>query len=142
MNNYISITNYTCNGKCSCCGQCCGDMLHLSQKEIKIIDRYLMNHNIPPTPKNLLVTFDNTCPFRDETNKICKIYEVRPYICQSYICSKTPLDAIKDRELINGTKKLRSMRNLFFNDSSNALKMGEYLKTPVYDKKGNIINGI
>ena len=70
----LSITDFTCNGKCSCCGNCCGDILHLSKKEIKVIDDYLKKHKIEPTPRCVLVEYDGTCPFRDNKNKICKIY--------------------------------------------------------------------
>ena len=31
------ITDYTCNNKCSNCGNCCGDLLPLSHKDIKTI---------------------------------------------------------------------------------------------------------
>lgn len=33
MINKLKLTNFTCNGKCSGCGQCCGDILHLSKKK-------------------------------------------------------------------------------------------------------------
>lgn len=70
--NRIKLNNYTCNGKCSCCGQCCGDILHLSKKEINEIDKYLKKHKIEATPRCILFDYDNTCPFRDNKKKYVK----------------------------------------------------------------------
>lgn len=135
----ISITNYTCNGKCSGCGQCCGDLLHLSKIEIKRIDSYVKKHKIKATPQNIIVSYDNTCPFRDNKQKKCKIYEVRPDICRVYKCDKSPEEAVKNRELTNKGKLLRSMRNLFFNDNKGAIWCINYLKLPIFDKQDKLI---
>ena len=117
----INLTNFTCNGKCSGCGSCCGDILHLSKKEIKEIDKYLKIHKVKATPRSIMgVFYDNTCPFRDNENKICKIYEVRPQICRVFKCDKTPEEAFKNREFNNQLKLPRSMRNLFFKDNYSA----------------------
>ena len=139
MKELINITNYTCNGKCSCCGQCCGDLLHLSKKEIILIDNYLKKHKVEQTPRCILVDYDNTCPFRDNKNKICKIYEVRPEICRVYKCDKTPEEAVKNRELTNKGKMIRSMRNLFFNDEIGAKWCLEHLGIPVFNRKDKVI---
>lgn len=37
----MNLTDYTRCGECSNCGQCCSDILHLSEEEIKRIDKYL-----------------------------------------------------------------------------------------------------
>ena len=137
--NDISITNYTCNGKCSSCGRCCGDILHLSKAEIKIIDAYLKKHKVKATPRNVFVNYDNTCPFRDEDKKICKIYEVRPQICRVYKCDKTPEEALKNRELTNKGKLPRSMRNLFFNDNYGATWLYSMTGMPIFDRKDKVI---
>lgn len=137
--NNISITDYTCNGQCSGCGQCCGDILHLSKEEIRTIEKYLKTHEIEATPRNVLVSYDNTCPFRDRKNKICKIYEVRPQICRAYKCDKTPEEAVRNRELTNKGKLPRSMRNLFFNDSKGAIWIYNILGMPIFDRKDKII---
>ena len=135
----IDLTNYTCNGKCSGCGECCGDLLHLSKGEIKIIDNYLKNHKVEPTPQNILVEYDNTCPFRDNINKICKIYNVRPQICRVFKCDKSPEEAFKNREITNKGKLLRSMRNLFFNDNKGAIWCMNYLKLPIFNREDKLI---
>ena len=139
MQQTINITNYTCNGKCSCCGQCCGDLLHLSKREINLIDNYLKKHKVEATPQNIMFDYDNTCPFRDNKNKICKIYEVRPDICRIYKCDKSPAEAIKNRELTNEGKPLRSMRNLFFNDDKGAIWGTKHLHLFIVDRYDKII---
>ena len=137
----MHITNFTCNGKCSNCGQCCGDILHLSKTEIKRIDEYLKKHKIVATERNILVDYDNTCPFRDNKNKKCKIYEVRPDICRIFKCDKTPKEAYTNRELNNNGKLPRSMRNLFFKDNKGAKWLYEIIGMPIYDRKDKVIKG-
>lgn len=138
-NNFVKVTNFTCNGKCSNCGQCCGDILHLSKQEIKRIDDYLKKHKVEPTPRCILFDYDNTCPFRDKTNKRCKIYEVRPDICRVYKCDKSPEVVARNRELNNKGKLPRSMRQLFFNDDKGAKWIKKFLTTGVYDRKDKSI---
>ncbi len=132
----LVIQDFTIEGKCSCCGQCCGDILHLSRHEIKRIDIYLKTHKIEPTPKCILVDIDNTCPFRDNVNKKCKIYEVRPDICRVYQCNKTPEEAYRNRELNNKNRLPRSMRNLFFKEESDIKK---FYNIPIYERKDKLL---
>lgn len=138
-NNFVKVTNFTCNGKCSNCGQCCGDILHLSKQEIKRIDDYLKKHKVEPTPRCILFDYDNTCPFRDKTNKRCKIYDVRPEICRVYKCDKSPEVVARNREINNKGKLPRSMRQLFFNDDKGAKWIKKFLITGVYDRKDKSI---
>lgn len=134
----LGITDFTCNGKCSNCGQCCGDILHLSHREIKRIREYVKKNKIKATPK-IMFAIDNTCPFRDNENKKCKIYEVRPDICRKFICNYTEEDIYNNREKNNTSKLARSMRQLFYNDKENAIFMSNYLSYLIYDAKDNII---
>ena len=112
------ITNFTCNGKCSNCGQCCSDFLPISNKEIKTIKRYIEQHKIkecnhlPIIVNNVL---DLTCPFRDNVNNKCTIYEVRPEICRNFICSKSMPQIEDTKRLFAETRQTVSMRNVFFN---------------------------
>ena len=138
----LSVTNFTCKGKCSGCGNCCGDILHLNKSEIKIIDNYVKKHKIKETKRCLLVDYDNTCPFRDNINKKCKIYEVRPEICRVYKCDKTPEEVYKNREFTNNKKLVRSMRDLFFNDRKGAEWIFKTLHIFIYDKNDKIIRGV
>lgn len=135
----LGITDYTCNGQCSCCGQCCGDILHLSRKEIKRIRQYVKDHKIQPTAKNIFVAYDNTCPFRDNVNKKCKIYEVRPDICREFICNLKKEDIYNNRERNNNSRLARSMRQLFFNDSENAEIMSKLLGYPIFNEQDKLI---
>lgn len=137
----MKITNFTCNGECSNCGQCCGDILHLSKSEIKRIDDYLKKHKIEQTPRSVLAEYDNTCPFRDNKNKKCKIYEVRPDICRVFKCDKSAKEVYINRELNNSGKLPRSMRNLFFKDNKGAKWLYEIIGMPIYDRKNKIIKG-
>lgn len=87
-----TVTDCTHNGVCSQCGGCCTNHIALTKNEIKIIQRYIKTHNIQPHIINgpfANPTIDLTCPFLDmnKTTNRCKIYPVRPYICQCFICS-------------------------------------------------------
>lgn len=116
-----NVTNYTCNGKCSNCGECSTDFLHLSKEEIIKIKNYIKQHKIK-RQYHLPLTqtyVDITCPFRDNINKKCVIWKVRPSICKSFLCNKS-------REELNYTKNIFakkypviSMTNEFFGDNTN-----------------------
>ncbi len=133
------IINFTCNGECSNCGSCCGDLLHLSHKEIKVIKKYLRHHReIKATPQSIMAKIDNTCPFRDNENRRCKIYEVRPEICRRFKCNYKEEEIFKTRDLINGVRQLHSMRQLFFKDDRNA-KSFHKLGMLVFDEEGKLL---
>ena len=68
----MKITNFTCSGKCSNCGECRTDLLPLSNTEIKRIKQYVKKNNIKPTAKSVIAYIDLTCPFRDNKNKKTK----------------------------------------------------------------------
>lgn len=61
---------------CNNCGECCG-IVPISKKEYKDILNYCIENNVKPIKKGM---FD--CPFRDNENKICMIYETRPILCK------------------------------------------------------------
>ena len=60
------VYNMTDNGKCTGCGNCCGNILPMTDKEIEAIRRYIKKHNIKeckhtiPFAKPIL---DMACPF-------------------------------------------------------------------------------
>lgn len=112
-----TITNKTCNGNCSNCGECCSNFLALDDGEIRKIKAYIKKHNIKeqihiPIISNIQ---DATCPFRDNDNNICTIYKVRPLICRQFICSKPLPDIEQAKELLYKQKQAISMRKVFFN---------------------------
>ena len=89
------VYDFTKDGKCSQCGQCCANFLPMSEKELKIIKRYVKKHHIKPQ-KHIIPTaepmFDMTCPLRNDSEKKCMCYEVRPQICRSFRCDKPKND--------------------------------------------------
>lgn len=112
-----TITNKTCNGECSNCGECCSNFLPLDNGEIRTIKIYIKKHNIKeqihiPAISNIQ---DATCPFRDNENKRCTIYKVRPAICRSFICSKSMPEIEDAKTLMYKQKQAISMRKTFFN---------------------------
>lgn len=83
--------NLTCNGKCTGCGNCCSNLLPMTDKEIRIIKEYIKRNGIKEHKHILpLATpiIDMTCPFLDDSKSCekCTIYEVRPKICRNFIC--------------------------------------------------------
>ena len=138
MNDYKSgIYNYTKDGKCSGCGNCCSRHLAMSNKEINTIRNYIKKHNIVQQKHAVYVyadpMFDATSPFLDDSkpNHKCTIYEVRPLICREFKCdcwqnidrsSKLyrsdlhPVDAVETffpeipkeyREIVDGVKETK-----------------------------------
>lgn len=110
----VKVTDFTIEGKCSNCGKCCSNALPLSAGEIKIIKNYIKKHNIKEQRHNYMVGADMTCPFRDEVNKKCLIYRVRPQICKQFMCNHTIEDIKKSRLYFHETNRVVFMRNEFF----------------------------
>ena len=111
------VTNFTDNGKCSSCGQCCSNCLPLSDSEVKQIKAYIKKHNIKEQRHNFMVGTDMTCPFRDEANKKCLIYEIRPEICRQFMCNHTKDDILKWKIDFHKKFNVVFMRNEFFGNS-------------------------
>lgn len=111
-----NVYNFTKDGKCSGCGNCCSNLLPMSQKEIDIIHKYIKKHHIKEC-RHLFPTarpsIDLTCPFRDNDNKTCAIYEVRPEICRQFICDSEKR-AKHNRKLLGQTRKVIDVRGEFY----------------------------
>lgn len=111
-----NVYNFTKDGKCSNCGNCCSNFLPMSRKEIKKIRDYIRKNKIrenihqPPVAKP---GYDATCPFRDNTKGICTIYPVRPEICKAFICDSEKR-AKHNRELMRQTRGVVAVREEFF----------------------------
>lgn len=115
-----AIEDFTKNGECSSCGNCCGRVLPLSKKEIDTIKNYIKKHNIKGKKhvfpyKNRPVDF--TCPFRDDALKICTIYEVRPKICRKFICNNEERAKVNREQLLKDNRKVIDTRKEFFDDT-------------------------
>ena len=104
--------NFCKDGKCSCCGQCCTNLLPMTSNEITRIRAYIKKHNIKP--HNHIVpyaeAYDMTCPFMDSSkHEKCTIYEVRPKICREYICDKSQRKPFKPAGLNYMTVMVREL---------------------------------
>ena len=95
--------DFTKNGKCSRCGNCCTHHLGLLTREKQQIHNYVKQHNLQPihhrdpdAPKDA-ASIDLMCPFFDNTVTPyrCTIYPVRPFICKSYQCNLTSDETIR-----------------------------------------------
>ena len=84
----VQIVNFSCRGECSKCGNCCTPFLPVSQEEINIIQKYVIENNIKPNYTMLVMENKLSCPYYD--GKKCLIYEVRPLICKEFYCNKKP----------------------------------------------------
>lgn len=85
---------------CTNCGQCCG-IVPASQAEINTIRNYIAVNGISPIKRA-----DKTiCPFRDNENKKCLIYPVRPLICRLFGVAKGDMQCINgNSDNIDGEK--------------------------------------
>ena len=83
------VTNCSCNGNCSRCGECCTPMLPITLDEYYKIKAYVEEHKVPYInpckPEGVYIK----CPFFDPEKRKCNIYEVRPEVCREFICSKS-----------------------------------------------------
>lgn len=93
----------TDNGKCTQCGNCCSNLLPMTDSEIATIRKYIKKHNIRQHRHILPLaepTLDLTCPFLDDSKSCekCTIYVVRPRVCRDFICcpsKRPPIDDLK-----------------------------------------------
>ena len=95
----IQCYKYTKEGRCSNCGNCCTELIPITNNELKLIKAYVKEKHIEPF-SDVLFDLDGKfsinllCPFRDMENKKCMIYEVRPKICRLFKCDQS-LDVIE-----------------------------------------------
>lgn len=111
------VYDYTVDGECSNCGECCSNFLPVSRKEIKEIHRFIakrrvkeQRHIIPTVEKAI----DFTCPFRDNAERRCVIYPVRPAICKDFRCDKPAKNIQADKAMYHGKYMVVDMRKEFF----------------------------
>lgn len=104
------VTDYTDNGRCTGCGECCSSLLPVSDIELKRIHRYVKRNHIKVQKRNFLNNaVDLTCPFlrMDSTNEKCLIYPVRPDICASFKC-----DLARHEKWYTGNKDDKRLVNM------------------------------
>ena len=114
------VFDMTNDGVCSNCGECCSDILPISLREVRKIKKYIKAHGIKevkhcyPTAQPII---DLKCPFRNDTERKCNIYEVRPRICQDFKCDN-PRKGIKpDMSTYDKDILLVSMRGTFYGET-------------------------
>lgn len=88
INGKARITDNSICGKCSKCGECCTNLLPISQKELEQMQEYVIKNEIRPQTQMLVMQNRLTCPYYN--GKKCLIYEVRPLICKEFYCYKKP----------------------------------------------------
>lgn len=118
LRDFETVTNNTISGKCSNCGECCSDFLPISDQDIKRIHRYIKANNVKEKHANIVVQsgIDFTCPFRDNINKVCTIYDVRPSICREFKCDYTVEKISSKKDFFNHKYAIVSMRQEFFGE--------------------------
>lgn len=106
------------NGECSSCGNCCSMILPVTEEELQAIKKYIDENDVREQ-RGLRVTVNpvGSCPFRDEMNRKCTIYPVRPSICRLYRCDKAKDGSMfreLDRKEIFKKREEVCMRYVFF----------------------------
>lgn len=131
--------DFTKDGKCSGCGGCCTDCIHMSETEINRIKAYIKKHeikpcrHIPPMQKPG-TAIDFLCPFVDMNAeyKKCRIYKVRPTVCEAFICNKTPMEFLSKLP----KEKQRCLAKIFDNEISKLpVNMGQTFYPEIYTPK-------
>lgn len=113
-----SPTDLTRKGKCTGCGECCSNILPLSDAEIKRIKEYVKLNNVKEQSHFIIgmatkPKMDLSCPFMKASgDKRCVIYDIRPAICRDYVCNKSSKDM--SEELLKEKRKPVFMRETFF----------------------------
>lgn len=133
------ITDYTVDGKCSGCGNCCPDMLSLSMGEVTAIEEYIQKHNIQPHVVGVPLTsaIDATCPFLNIEKKTdrCNIYPVRPYICRIFHCNDTDIRKYLNDPKLRSVDRFRvSMRQTFFPSKEMKDEVNKMIEEPSKEK--------
>lgn len=112
-----SLTDFTRDGACSHCGECCKDIILADYNELRKIKKYVERHKIKPQPHPLASnTVDMTCPFLNWDTRECAIYEVRPQICREFICSMTDAQSAELRDKMARKGTVMSLRKEVFGD--------------------------
>lgn len=110
------VYNFTKDGKCTKCGNCCTALLPMTKEELKTIQRYVKRKHIKIVEhKDKDVQFDITCPFRNDELRICTVYEVRPQICRDFKCDKPQkkIDETKERYTYDNRFRVYNLREVF-----------------------------
>lgn len=136
-----TVKDYSTDGACSGCGGCCTDFLPMNGAEVQRIKKYIQKHRIKARTvayAPMLDTLDLTCPFRNEAEKRCEIYDARPAICREFLCSRPKAEVEQLRERFDRERTIYSCREVFFGDAGNA----EYLMAVILMNATRMAGGI
>ena len=108
------VYNFSNNGKCTSCGNCCTALLPMTKEELKTIQRFVKRKHLQ-IEKHEGADFDFTCPFRNEEKKICMIYTIRPQICRDFKCDKPQkkVDETKEHYSYDNRFSVCNLRMIF-----------------------------
>ena len=113
----LGVQDFSNNGKCSNCGNCCSNFLPMSDAEINIVKKYIKENYIVEQKRVIPLvdpSLDLTCPFRSEKERKCLIYPVRPAICRVFMCWYKKEDLYKRRDEISHHCKTVDCRCEFY----------------------------
>lgn len=114
------VFDFTKDGKCIGCGQCCSALLPISEKELKRLHRYAEKKHIKPvySIERASARLDLTCPFLDTTkvNNKCMVYPYRPEICRKFKCDLPKKQIDKNKEEFHGKYKVVYLWDEFYPD--------------------------
>lgn len=83
-------TDFTKNGQCSRCGGCCASLLPVTDAELTAMKAAADAIGFTPEiPGVNHTTVYLRCPFLDTEHDSCVIYDARPQICKSFLCSRS-----------------------------------------------------
>lgn len=116
------------NGKCSNCGGCCSNFLPMRKEEVERLKRFVRRKHFKPIVRsNVLVggSVDLICPFRNDKEQRCEVYDIRPEVCRAYRCDQAANGTLPDFK----HQKLYTVVNLrqVVFGMENELTVGEYL---------------
>jgi len=104
-----AISDNTCMGRCSRCGECCALFIPFTDRDVTRIKKYVKKHKIEPQNRDVAEGFKSQCCFYDFKNHLCTIYPVRPYVCSDFICNrknwKSKRDEYESKATYNSTVK-------------------------------------
>ena len=124
------VTNFCVNGECIGCGECCSNILPLTNVEIERIRKLVKNRNLKPIkhiyPGGFALAkpmVDTLCPFLDPNggDRKCTIYKDRPYICKSFKCDQQGKDSKFDPMFLKDEYNAVVMRHTFWDSEGNIL---------------------
>ena len=113
------VYNFCVNGECIGCGECCSNLLPMTDREVKKIRKVVRKNQLKPinhVPVPMVNAYDNLCPFRDDSrgDKKCVIYNIRPWVCRSFKCDQYGANFKYDDNLPEEECTARLVRETFW----------------------------